>query len=192
MNNNFEILLVGTVAMLTLILIIIFFTSVYQKRIKQKEINIKATQDLLKKEELRATYALLEGQDKERIRIAQDLHDGLGGQLSVINIYTDLLNKTTLTQEQKELVSKQSIALKGAITDLRQISHNLSNSVLNNFGLEKAVESVCEKLNNTKKINVNWYTSFEVEPKVEVAKVIYQNNTRNIKQYHKACKCQKS
>ncbi|GAA0732325.1 hypothetical protein GCM10009430_45420 [Aquimarina litoralis] len=53
---------------------------------KQKEINEEKISSLLKDQELQVIKAAVEGQDKERKRIAQELHDSIGGNLAAIKL----------------------------------------------------------------------------------------------------------
>lgn len=99
--------------------------------------------------EQKLNKALFEGEQKERIRIARDLHDSIGQMLSVIKINLSNTSKTEINGATLELVDS-------TITEVRNISHNLIPEELN-FGLYNALEDMCEKINagNITQVSVN-------------------------------------
>lgn len=149
---------------------LILFIYQYQQRITHQEKELKK---FLKSEELKSAYALLEGQDKERNRIAHDLHDRMGGQLSSVKIYLDLLNNTSLSPEQEQLLSKLHQATEYSIEEVRAIAHNLSHSSLTMYGLPKAVDYLCKAINDSKQINASVFTSINREIPKSIAKELY-------------------
>ncbi|MBK9018007.1 MAG: tetratricopeptide repeat protein [Saprospiraceae bacterium] len=82
--------LIGGAALLGLLSLAIFFGLRYQIRADKKiaeqaaEIQTQRIQQLEQENKLTALSAMLEGQEKERTRIANDLHDSLGGLLASI------------------------------------------------------------------------------------------------------------
>lgn len=81
-------------------------------------------------------------QETERRRLAQDLHDDLGGTLSVIK---GRISSITANIEIINLVEK-------AIMDLRIVSRNLMPPELGNEGLVKAIFQTIERLQSSSKI----------------------------------------
>ncbi len=81
--------------------------------------------------------ALIEGQEKERKRIAADLHDGLGPLLSAVKLR--LSSTQHAANETAELLDQ-------AMREIRSISHNLLPGTLEDFGLETALDDLCSKL----------------------------------------------
>jgi len=160
--------------MLLMISGIIAFSYLYQKKISKKNQENKEIQSLLKSEELKSAYALLEGQDAERERVANDLHDRLGGQLSTVKIYLDLLEQSDLTKSQKELLDKLQVSTQFSIDEVRAIAHDLNNSALNYYGFQKAVEQLCSALNEAKNIEIQSHISIHTEIPAKVARSIYQ------------------
>lgn len=157
MNNDLAILLIGTLGMLTMIGAMIFFAYLYQKKMLRKQEEMREIEQLLKREELNSAYALLEGQENERQRIAQDLHDGIGGSLSTIKIYLDLLQFREL--QQNELVDKLQFLADELIESIRDIAHNLSHSSLTYYGLEKSIAHLCEAVAESSGIAVQNHVS---------------------------------
>jgi two-component system NarL family sensor kinase len=84
------------------------------------------------------TSALIEGQEKERERLARELHDGLGQMLTAIRLRIGLLKEDT--QSKKDI---QKI-IDDTINELRRISNNVMPAVLIDFGLEAGLKSLTD------------------------------------------------
>ena len=89
---------------------------------------------------------LVDSQEAERKRIAMELHDGLGQNLiamrDTIKRYSSVLPKQG--KEAKELDLISSLVME-SIEEAREISGNLRPPVLDQLGLELALESIIEK-----------------------------------------------
>lgn len=172
--GDFIVVIVGTIAMIIMVVSLLAFSFLYQKKINRKKEETREIQELLKSEELKSAYALLEGQDKERERMAQDLHDRMGGQLSTVKMYLDLLMKKGLNQEQAALVDKLQNAADNSIKEIRDTAHDLSNSTLKYYGLSKAVEHLCKVINDSKKISIHFHSSIHYDIPGIIARDLYQ------------------
>jgi signal transduction histidine kinase len=84
-----------------------------------------------------AIRAELNAMEKERARIAADLHDELGPILSVIKFTID--NVETTNESDLEQLEKASSHLDDMIAKLREIANNLMPGALRRKGLIKAV-----------------------------------------------------
>jgi len=69
---------------------------------------------------------LIKGQENERNRLAKELHDGLGGQLSGIKSILQTINKDNL----QEKIGQLDNHLLKSIKNLRNISHDLSTNFI--------------------------------------------------------------
>lgn len=100
-------------------------------------------QQQIRQLELKSLQAMIEGQEGERSRIARDLHDGLGIQLSRIKLFVEA------HQEQLPLSVKEPLNqfLDEACTETRLISNDLRPYALSTFGLIPALEDLVQKLN---------------------------------------------
>jgi len=79
-------------------------------------------------------------ENRERRRMAADLHDNVGPLLSSMNMYLSALSrKPGLTPYNETITDIQKI-LKETISSVREISNNLSPQVLQNYGLTAALE----------------------------------------------------
>lgn len=102
--------------------------------------------------------SLLEGQEQERKRLAREIHDGIGPILSTVkmtlaNIEGDLEN---IDRDLAAKFRKSYGLIDEAADDLRSISHNLMPKVLSDFGLVEALETLSEKINETKSLSVEF------------------------------------
>jgi PAS domain S-box-containing protein len=115
-----------------------------------KDISIqKKTQNIILK-------AIIETEEKERIRFAKDIHDSIGQQLSAIKFYIGTSADAVKDPRQKSILLKANAALVDVQADMRNICFNIMPKSLEFFGLVKAVEELCSKneLLNQMKINI--------------------------------------
>lgn len=84
--------------------------------------------------------ALFEGEQKERIRIARDLHDGVGQMLSLIKM------NLSMVDTPDSGLQKTALLVDETIEEVRNVSHNLIPQELN-FGIVRALEDIAEKVN---------------------------------------------
>lgn len=126
----------------------------FYKRNQLKQQNLLQT-EIYKQQEI-ATKSVFEGEQNERIRIARDLHDGIGQMLSVVK-----MNVSTLNPSDKTVEGTLSLVDK-TITELRAISHNLIPEALN-FGLFAALEDICKKINEAGKTQVDLNVAQEMD-----------------------------
>lgn len=97
-------------------------------------------------QELRALAArLMTAQDDERRRIARDLHDDLSQSLAFLAM--DLGKLATKPAAQNLVAEIRPLQLRAAeaAESVRRISHQLHPSVLEDIGLEAALEQYCEE-----------------------------------------------
>lgn len=94
-------------------------------------------------------------EERERERFAKDMHDSVGPLLSTIKLYVNELKSPNLdTEERTDFVNQTNEILDEAITSIRTISNNLMPRVIHKYGLIKALESFCDKVNKTNKIKI--------------------------------------
>lgn len=104
---------------------------------------------------------LLEGEENERKRIAEELHDGIAGDLSAIKYNLAHLNQRNQNPENDELLDELSQIIDKSCVQLREISHNLSPTAITNYGLSLAVENYCKKIENLYHIKIDYQFSGE-------------------------------
>jgi signal transduction histidine kinase len=180
--------LVLTLAVLTFSALL-FFRNIQQKRkllttstmLQQQRIT-----ELEKERQLLAADAVLQGQEEERSRLAQDLHDGLGGILSSAkHSFNNMKNNFIITAESAAAFDKSMAMLDKSISELRIISHNMMPEALMKFGLDTALKDYCNSINQSGAILLT-YQSFDMDedtiaaPNASVVYRIIQELINNI------------
>ncbi|MCX7696788.1 MAG: Cache 3/Cache 2 fusion domain-containing protein [Bacteroidales bacterium] len=107
--------------------------------------------------------AAIRGEEKERQRIARELHDGLGPLLSTLKLYVGELSGDITRQEKEDLLQHIHEIIDESIQNIRQIANNLMPSIINDYGLIKAIEHFCEKINKTNTINIHFEYDIQKE-----------------------------
>ena len=123
----------------------------------------RKTQQLenLNRELRRLSSSLIMTQDEERRRIARELHDGLGQELSAAKMLSDqLVGHTNTMESAKQMGTDISELISRAIQQVRSLSHLLHPPLLDEVGLHFALQSYVEGL--TKRSGVD--TSVDVQP----------------------------
>lgn len=134
---------------------VIFFCIFYLRRLYAKEFEIQRIKSEQRQLLLQAN---LETEEKERARIAGDLHDEVGANLSTIKLYVTHLEENPDPSSLSNL-PKVTKMIDETIQSVRHISHNLTPANLHQFGLISAVENLCEKVNDSGEIAVKYECS---------------------------------
>lgn len=143
------------------------------------------------REHRNVTRMIFEAQESERNRIANDLHDNVNPLLAAARLYINSV-ETHLTDpdHNQALVHSKALILEG-IDEIRKISHNLSNTLIHEHGLEDVVRNVIRKMNPDEKIKVTLELSriakASPHPHIKTNLVrIIQEQFNNINKYAKA------
>jgi len=128
---------------------------------QMQELESQKVERLLKEQELIGIDAMIEGQEKERQRIAEDLHDSLGGKLSAMKLFVEDIKKI-----DRSLHGKLKAILDESYDDVRHISHQRNASALIENGLIPAVNRVADRLKSTEKLQVE-VTNIDLGKKIQ-------------------------
>jgi signal transduction histidine kinase/Tfp pilus assembly protein PilF len=132
---------------LSLMIILSALITIFAIRQRHKRI----LKEKLLEEEKNRLRTVIDMQEKERTRIARDLHDGIGQLLSAASINFGMLGKTSqIMESESELFSSSMKILNDACTELRSISHEMMPRSLQDAGLSTALnELVVRSFKNT-------------------------------------------
>jgi two-component system, NarL family, sensor kinase len=141
------------VAIVLCILVISYFA---YTTYRQKQLLAEQEIEQLQNEKLLlASESILKGQEHERTRMAQDLHDGLGGMLSGVKLTLGAMKgNMILTEENAQLFTRAFDQLDKSIGEMRRVAHNMMPESLVKFGLQEALQDYCESINVSKQLSV--------------------------------------
>lgn len=108
------------------------------------------------KQEIIKLESLIQGEEKERKRLAQDLHDGINGDLSAIKFKMTSIDGARLNEKEKRFQQDAIKMLDNTVDQVRRISHNLAPSSLQNFDVIQALQQFCRKINDSNNIRINF------------------------------------
>lgn len=152
-NSLIYIFVVGTGFIVLMLSFIFIYIILYQKKMARH-----AAQ--LQEKELEKQYqvydALLKGEEKERKRLAEELHDGVGAKLSGVKMSIEFLQQE-LGNELYEHTAQILDILNEGINELREISHNLQPSALGVKGLKQSLQDFITNLNKKKQTQISLY-----------------------------------
>lgn len=134
------------VAVLFFLLLLFLVLLNYQKNrrlARQEKISYKQQlKELAQQKQLQVGSALIEGEERERKRMARDLHDGLGGLLAGVRLHL-----SALFQKNGPQTSETEMAIMGqldsSLSELRRVAKNMMPETLIKFGLEQAILDLC-------------------------------------------------
>ncbi len=116
----------------------------------------------LKRANKKTVRASFDATDKERKRLALELHDDIGQRLIGTKLILENIESdhTELLTNQLEL-AKQSIDL--TIQEIRNLTNNLLPSVINEFGLATAIKTLCDDIVKISGINIDLTSNLKHE-----------------------------
>jgi signal transduction histidine kinase len=153
----------------------IILSNTFERRITEEE---------RKQMEREILSTIIQTEEKERGRIARDLHDGLGPLLSSLKLYAKILGNADETKKRAEILVTTNEVIDESLLMIKEISNNLSPHVLNDFGLAAAIQSFCKKMTLTKAIDINFDSNvydlrFEINVELVLFRILKElvNNT---------------
>ena len=99
--------------------------------------------------------ATIKAEDKERYRIAHELHDGIQQKIATVNMYLQTLEENT--DQNREVLTNCIEKLNEAINEIRNMSHSLVPRALRNSGLAATLNDEVEQLNKNSAINASFH-----------------------------------
>ncbi|KAB7729250.1 sensor histidine kinase [Rudanella paleaurantiibacter] len=161
-------LLIATIAMLIMAIFIVIFVAYYQHRQSHHQLTVK---EMLERHRQELMAAMFRGQEAERRRLAQDLHDDIGTMLSVAKMTLNQLERSLdrYSPERAQAYKTRQL-LDDTLKNVRRISRDLVPTTLERFGLLAALEELVGNATNDQvRVQLEGHDSFEfVAPSLEV------------------------
>ncbi|MEO1031746.1 MAG: sensor histidine kinase [Bacteroidota bacterium] len=151
-NRNIAIVL-GCSLMVGLIIFFLIQKSTKRKQKlaeQEKALESQKLATVLKEQELVTIDAMIAGQEKERQRIANDLHDDLGGLMATVKLHFNALKD----KESPELYEKTNTLIEEAYQKVRSVAHAKNSGVIAKQGLLKAIKHMADKVSASNQLNI--------------------------------------
>ncbi len=159
-NQRNQLLAGSSVLVIMLLGSFVFFRKriKYQKTIASQQLSLQKQKiiELQQKNKLIALQGMIEGQEAERLRIAKDLHDGLGGLLSSVKAHYSRVKEKHQSLKTSPEAKKTEHLIEEAYAEVRRVSHNMMPHALNLSGLTGAIDDLCIQLRQQ-----NYQVTFE-------------------------------
>lgn len=140
-----------------LTLVLFFYFS--RKKIVKIAIEKKNQEIHYQKEILQS---VIQTQEEERMRIAQDLHDDISSKLNIVSLNTHLLKTPNLSEAEFAEITDNIVSLtKKALENSRRIAHDLLPPVFEKFGLHAAIEELVLEFSTAKNVQINYENELE-------------------------------
>jgi two-component system sensor histidine kinase UhpB len=129
-----------------------------------------ATLERLESERRSSTERVISAQEAERRRIAQELHDQIGQNLTAVMLDLKRVQRDVPPSAVEVLADAQELT-RESLAELQRISYRLRPSVLDDFGLASALATLCHDMSARTEIAVDCSTpaSLELSPGQELA-----------------------
>ena len=108
----------------------------------------------LREERSEATGRVLAGQEAERLRIAQELHDQVGQELTAVLLLLSRLY-SGVGEEVRPAVLQAQESVRASLEEVRRIAIELRPEALDDLGLESALAVLCDRFAERARLEVS-------------------------------------
>ena len=150
----------------------------YRSRSEQR-LQAQQMAALEKQREADQLRSMINGEEQERKRIAQELHDGLGTLLATVKLQFNAVQNELPDIDALKSYQTADNLLDEACTEVRKISYNLMPAILQQYGLEYALQDLCEGINRSGRLEISFipygldYT-FDDQTAVSVYRIVQE------------------
>ncbi|MRG43824.1 hypothetical protein GFS24_01795 [Chitinophaga sp. SYP-B3965] len=152
-QQNLLIAILGILALLGLIVYGYFRHK--QQLLKGKLVNLR------QENKLGLMEAAIQGEERERGRIAKDLHDGLAGMLAAVKMHFESLQYDHPALKDSADFEQVNLLLNNASGEVRKTAHNLMPEMLTESGLYEALRKYCNNI-SISRFRIDYYTIGEL------------------------------
>lgn len=139
-----------------LLLILLISVLIYRNNLHKQKLQLEKIRNLRQELQISNLQAMIAGEEKERSRIARDLHDGMGGTLGTIRTRLSAIFRRYTTTDVTEDFKEVLHLLEEASVELRKTAHNLMPEILLQEGLTKATALFCERVRKGHTLEINF------------------------------------
>ena len=165
----FTLIVISTMGVLVMLLFIVFIIILYQKRMLAHKTQMV---DAENKHQKRLLNATLEIAERERVKIATNLHDDIGITLSVLKLNLSRAKKNiSNTEVFNEIIAASNKNIDDSMDTVRAIYNDIMPPTLIKLGFVKGIKELCNQINYTGIAEINFSTTqdnLEFDKKIEL------------------------
>lgn len=152
-NQNYFIVALSLLVIGTITAIFLQKNTTKKRKLAEQEALLEQQKvaTLLKEQELMSIDAMIEGQEKERTKVANELHDDLGSLMATVKLHFD---NVKVDEKDPALMNAQKL-LDEAYQKIRGMAHSKNSGVMANQGLLPAVKKMVKTINETNVLEVS-------------------------------------
>lgn len=159
----------SSMGILVLILFIVFFIALYQKRMLAHKTELV---DAENKHQKKLLDASLEIAEQERVKIATNLHDDIGITLSVLKLNLSRAKKNIDNKAVfDEIISASNKNIDDSLDTVRSIYNDIMPPTLMKLGFVKGIKELCNQINYAGASEISFSTvqeNMEFDKKIEL------------------------
>ncbi|HVZ98127.1 MAG TPA: ATP-binding protein [Chitinophagaceae bacterium] len=151
-NFYISIILLSIVSILLLVFMIYYRQIRNRQKLALQQMRMKEMEEQHRMAEIKG---VMEAEESERRKIADQLHDEVGSMLSLasLNVSSVLPEHVQETTDERKLQKVQQI-LASVSETVRNLSHQLTPMMIEQYGFKKSVEDISDTINLSGKLNL--------------------------------------
>lgn len=191
MFRNIALLLTCLIVIVTIVIIVFYQQKMRNHNLlvtKNEELNRQKILDLIKNHDIKAIRENLNGREKERKRIAKELHDGIGGNLASIKMQ---LRKIIENENHCIALHQVMQNIDSTYYEVRDISHNLTPIKIVSGDFSGLVANYTANIQHSTSININLqifpeddFNAIDDTIKIEVYRILQELLNNILKHAH--------
>ena len=150
---------IGALSSFVLIVVLLLMNIKRKKELaeKQQKLEEQKVLALIQEQEINAVNSMIQGQEKERRIISDELHDSLGSSLATLKLHVENLlhNEKLQKRDKKEILQKSNTLLDETYQKVRDISHIKNTGMVAQKGLVLALEKLSDQISSKGNVDVS-------------------------------------
>lgn len=160
---------IGVFAMFSLVLLIAVFTLIYKRKILERE---NALRNLESEKKVQLFKAAVEAEENLKARIASGLHDQIiPGVTTSIMMIDDFFNVHKGKYPPVEQLAAHVDNLNEVVKGIREVSHDLTPSFIDTFGLFAGLNAHVSKMNRISESTAEFVNEIPEDLKYSISKI---------------------
>lgn len=143
--RNKDMVLVASI--LIIIALLLLFMGLYRLNKQKQRTRTKQLHILQQQQEIEQLKAMMTGEERERSRLAKELHDGIGGMLASVSRNLDVAKKNAAAPDNAQRLETIMNMVYDTSSEVRKTAHNLMPDVIAKYSLVEALVIYCDTIN---------------------------------------------